>query len=207
MTAKHIFSRRLWKEDHNKLFDTDTLSGFIKNVLKYSNRTNKECMLGEYPDITENDFKGYSFELLVEYLINSVGHPIIPIINYTPTIVDDWGIDGLGEIQLKSSVLKCSIQCKFKSDPTNLLMYNEDHLGNFIADSVINKVELQHINDYHKDNIKILPTLYIFTTANGLDYTVENYFKKKLLQVHTYGYDDIAKLIDYNYSFWKSIKI
>ncbi len=198
---EHLLYYTLLPEDKNILFSGLTLKAFMSKVEKLS-----ELSLDIY-SISDLKFKGMAFELLVEAIIKFYsGTNVIPLINYVPTESDnDWGIDGIGEIMLKNGNLKASVQCKYKADCSDLY-YNADHLGNFLADSCINEIEFQYINKKHKDNIKSLPTLYIFTTGQ-LHYSVEKYFDKYLLLVKTYTYRDISLLIDNNVAFWKSLTI
>jgi Tfp pilus assembly major pilin PilA len=158
-----------------------TLKEFMKRLTKQST---------ENPDLwDEMTYRGDGFEALVEVLINS--SPIdkrINITNYSPWNVkthgSDMGVDGLG---VSHDGTPHTVQVKFRSNVTEDLTANKDHISNFVAKSV-----LMHQG---KD-----VDMTIFTTANDLLNVInEGMYHGK---VNTLGYKKISKLIDKNDSFW-----
>jgi hypothetical protein len=133
-------------------------------------------------------YRGDAFEALVEVLINC--SPIdkrINIVNYRPWNTkldgDDMGVDGIGN---SHNGRPHTIQGKLRSNVTELLTANKDHISNFVAKSLSMYKEVD---------------MTIFTTAKDLHHTVNEGMYHG--QVRVLGFKEISKLIDKNESFWR----
>jgi len=180
---KHRFKHTCY--DPEKLLKgCTTLAEFVKRLNKQSE---------ERPELWDPmTYRGDGFEALVEVLINC--SPIdmrINIVEYRPWDTkkdgNDMGIDGLGYTH--EGIIH-TIQVKFRSDPTQQLTANKDHISNFVAKS------LAMYGD------KVCMTL--FTTAKTLDKRVnEDMYHDK---VRPLAFKEISKLINDNHSFWRQFR-
>lgn len=132
--------------------------------------------------------------MLIEALIKL--SPIdnrIGIMDYHP-IEDkcDWGVDGYG---IGMNGKPCAVQMKYKSDSTKFVMFNDDHIANFIAYSQKFKVD--------SDDTK---NLIIFTTGSGLHHSMpENEIcqnSEGKFRLVCRNYNDLRGMLDNNFSFW-----
>jgi hypothetical protein len=182
---KHRFKQTCY--DSTALLNKcSTLNEFMKRLTKQS---------AQNPDMwDEMTYRGDGFEALVEVLINS--SPIdkrINITNYSPWNVKthgaDMGVDGIGE---SHNGKPHTVQVKYRSNVTEELTANKDHISNFVAKSLL--------MNQGKD-----VDMTIFTTANDLLETInEGMYHGK---VRTLGYKEISKLIDKNDSFWSIFRM
>jgi hypothetical protein len=166
------------------LKETKKLSTFNRKLVNqsslYPNRYN--------PD----NYKGDGFELFVEALIKlSPMDNRIGIGKYEPVTDGDTGVDGFGiGIDLKPA----TVQVKYRSNNSQLLNSNEDHLSNFITASILR----YKIDPSSKTNMLII------TTAKGLHYFTDNeMFQNK---VRCIGYEDLRDMVDNNLLFWDSFR-
>jgi predicted helicase len=163
------------------LLGCTTLKEFVKRSVKQSE---------ERPELWDPmTYRGDAFEALVEVLINC--SPIdkrINIVNYSPwdtkKFGDDMGVDGLGKSHNGNPH---TVQVKFRSNPTELLTANKDHISNFVAKS---------LSMYKGQDVDMT----IFTTANSLLKTTNEGMYHDM--VRTMGFKEISKMIDKNQSFW-----
>jgi predicted helicase len=173
----------------NTCYDAKNLLNGCKTLNEFVKRINKQS--DEHPELWDpKTYRGDGFEALVEVLINC--SPIdkrINIVEYRPWNTkkdgDDMGVDGLG---YSHDGTYHTVQVKFRSNSTEELTANKDHISNFVAKS---------LSMYKGKNINMT----IFTTANSLLETVNEGMYHG--QVRTLGYKDIRNLIDRNESFWK----
>lgn len=180
---KHSF---IWKahDVHGLLTDCNKLNTF-------TNRLEKQSLL--YPDRYDPDkYKGDGFELFVEALIklspidNRIGIGNYEVIQEG----NDTGVDGYG---IGIDGKKASVQVKFRSDNTENLTANKDHLSNFVMTSIFEGVDKDSKNN-----------MLIITTANGLHhYTDNEMFRNK---VRCLGYNELRALVDNNVLFWDKFR-
>lgn len=169
-------------------YDAEKLLKGCKTLKDFVKRVNKQSV--EHPELWDPmTYRGDGFEALVEVLINA--SPIdkrINIIDYRPWNTkkdgDDMGVDGVG---YSHDGTHHTVQVKFRSNPTEELTANKDHISNFVAKSL----SMYKGKDVH---------MTIFTTANSLLETVNEGMYHG--QVNTLGFKAISKLIDKNDSFW-----
>jgi hypothetical protein len=140
------------------------------------------------PDRFEyNDYVGYGFEALVECLI--LLSPVdnrINITGYKPITEDDWGVDGMG---IGHNGKPHAVQCKYRSNSTEILTANKDHLSNFVAHALV-RYNAEHLT--------------IFTTADKLHEAIaEEMYQGK---VRVLGCQELRKLVDKNVPFWNEFR-
>lgn len=173
------------KQDLQELFqDTNKFSTLVRKIGQMAQRN---------PTSYDPDkYKGDAFEYFVELFLQAFNFDDrVGVSNYSPMQENDNGVDGIGS-NLRGE--KSVVQVKYRSDSTQLLTGNGDHLVNMISSGIID----------HKvspiENIKDVPKHYIFTTAEGLHhYTDQENFKGR---VRCFGYKDFKKLVDNNINFW-----
>jgi len=138
-----------------------------------------------------NEFCGKMFELFVEFFIKYPrsgqyldGKTYVDIRDYQPlpSSEEDTGVDGLG-VDIEDDPV--AVQIKYRSNPTEPLTANKDHLGNFLSaailrygviaqDQIFNKEQFKkdrnnifsHLQQL--DRSKQKRCLYIFTTSEGM---------------------------------------
>lgn len=165
------------------------VEGLLKDVDKLSTfMTRLENQAHSDPDrFKYNDYVGYGFEALVECLL--VLSPIdnrLNIQDYKPITEDDWGVDGIGTGHDGKSH---AIQCKYRSNSTDILTANKDHLSNFVAHALV-KYNAKHLT--------------IFTTADKLHEAIaEEMYQGK---IRVLGCHELRKLIDKNLAFWEEFR-
>lgn len=173
------------KQDLQELFEgTNKFSTLVRKIGQLAQRN---------PTSYDPDkYKGDAFEYFVELFLQAFNFDDrVGVSNYSPMQENDNGVDGIGT-NLRGE--KSVVQVKYRSDSTQLLTGNGDHLVNMISSGIID----------HKvspiENIKEVPKHYIFTTAEGLHhYTDQENFKGR---VRCFGYKDFKKLVDNNINFW-----
>lgn len=182
------------KLEHVFINRAHDLKGLLEDCYKLStfcNRLEKQSVL--FPNRYDPDkYKGDGFELFVEALIKL--HPVdnrIGISNYKPGDENnDKGIDGYG-LGIDGKV--ATVQVKYRSNATQKLTANADHLSNFVMSSIFEGVD--------KDSNK---NMLIVTTAEGLHhYTDNEMFRNK---VRCIGYKQLRELVDNNINFWNSFR-
>ena len=128
----HPFVNRIPNVDEWLLADND--EGVVCSINSFCAKVKK--LAAQYSDhIDESKFKGDALEVLAEYICktNSTDNRV-GIYEYRPTTDpddDDWGVDGVG-VGENGNV--ATVQVKFRRGDYTLL-YDADHLGNFVAES------------------------------------------------------------------------
>lgn len=175
-------------------YDVDTLLKNVDTLSKFSNRLNKQSVLNINRWSSE-DYRGKAFEALIEVLI--LASPIdkrINIIDYKPILKEDYGVDGVGKSHDGRSH---TIQIKYRSNSSETLTANKDHLSNFVA-----KSDSMFLDEMILTSRKTHMT--IFTSAKDLNSSVnEGIYHDR---VRVLGYKEISKLIDKNNIFWDLFK-
>lgn len=175
---KHPFKHICYNIDE-LLSGVDKLSTFMARLEKQAKSDSDRF---EY-----NDYVGHGFEALVECLI--LLSPIdnrINIGNYKPITEDDWGVDGIGT---GHNGKPHAVQCKYRSNSTDVLTANKDHLSNFVAHALV-----RYNAEY----------LTIFTTADKLHEAIsEEMYQGK---VRVLGCKELRKMIDKNLPFWNEFR-
>lgn len=179
--------------NHNFIKRSHDLNGLLKDCYKLSTfctRLEKQSLL--YPDRYDPDkYKGDGFELFVEALIKlSPVDNRIGITDYKIQEGLDTGIDGYG-IGIDGKI--ATVQVKYRSDNTQVLTANKDHLSNFVMSSLFEGVD--------KDT---KTNLLIVTTADGLHHFTDN--EMFLNRVRCIGYKQLRELVDNNINFWNKFR-
>lgn len=172
----------------NTCYDASKLLKGCKTLKEFMKRVSKQSE--DHPEFWDSKvYQGDAFEALVEVLICS--SPIdkrIDIIDYRPwntkTDGDDMGVDGLGKGHDGNPH---TVQVKFRSNTSEVLTANKDHISNFVAKS---------LSMYPGQKVKMT----LFTTGDSLHEKINEGMYHK--NVTTRGYKEISKLIDKNDSFW-----
>lgn len=180
---------------HNFIKRSHDLKGLLLDCNKLSTfctRLEKQSLL--YPDRYDTEkYKGDGFELFVEALIKL--SPIdnrIGISNYQ--LIDennDTGVDGYG-IGMDNKI--ATVQVKYRSNNTERLTANKDHLSNFVMSSFMK----------HKVDIESKNNMLIVTTADGLHHFTDNEMYEN--KVRCIGYKQLRELVDNNLIFWNSFR-
>lgn len=175
----------------NRAHDIDALLKDTKKLSTFCTRLEQQSIL--FPNRYEPEtYKGDGFELFAEALIKlSPADNRIAIGNYTPVTVDDTGVDGIG---IGIDGKPATVQVKYRSNSTQLLTANEDHLSNFVVASMLR----YNVEQSSKTNMLII------TTAQGLHYFTDGEMFKK--QVRCLGYNELRELVDNNTLFWDKFR-
>lgn len=179
--------KRICHDRKELLEGVETLSQFMR-------RLEAQAQVQDVEDA--ESYKGDGFEAFVEVLIKA--SPIdkrINIIEYKPITSEDMGVDGAGVCH--DGVTPHTVQVKYRSNVQQDLTANRDHLSNFVAHSLANALKYEGPNGER-------PHMSIFTTAKGLHYKIDN--KMYVGRVHTWGYNEIKKLVDKNVAFWERFR-
>jgi len=163
------------------LSDVDKLSTFMRRVNK---QAEEEHHKGWSPD----DYKGMSFEGLIEVFIKySQIDKRVGVVDYRPHSPKldgpDVGIDGYG---LTHDGRVVTVQIKFRSNIMEDLK-TKDSISNFVATTTA--------NPKFKDADMVL-----FTTAKDLNQFLDE--KMYHGRVRTLGYKELSKMLDGNSAFW-----
>lgn len=178
---------------HNFIKRSHDLNDLLIDCYKLSTfctRLERQSVL--FPDRYDPDkYKGDGFELFVEALIKL--HPVdnrIGICNYTVQEGLDTGIDGRG-VGIDGRL--ATVQVKYRSDKTQLLTANKDHLSNFVMSSLFEGVDKESTNN-----------MLIITTADNLHHFTDN--EMFLNKVRCIGYKQLRELVDNNINFWNKFR-
>ena len=167
-----------------------SLQDLLVNCTKLSTFcTRLERQASLFPDRYDPlKYKGDGFELFCEALIKlSPMDNRIGIGRYSPFPGLDLGTDGIGT---GTNGKPATVQCKYKSKKDDVLTANEDHLSNFVVDSVMRRgVDPLDINN-----------MLILTTARGLHYFTDGAMYDG--KVRCLGFENIRSLVDNNLLFW-----
>ena len=172
-----------------ELFEgVNKMSQLMARIQKFSERD----PLNYDPD----KYKGDAFEFFIElFLMLNPTDNRVGVYNYKPTQENDNGVDGIG-VNIKAE--NCVVQIKYRSNPTEYLTANRDHLSNmFTSGDLTYGVTSDHIN---KKNFRH----FIFTTASGLHYYTETEMFKK--RVKCFNYKNFRSMLDNNIIFWNKVR-
>jgi hypothetical protein len=184
---EHIFQ--------TKCHNLESLFSGITKLSTFMRRLEEQALID--PQRYDRDkYVGDGFEFFIELLLNL--HPIdnrIGVYNYSPKQENDNGVDGVGVNILNEP---CVVQIKYRSNTSEYLTANKDHLSNLFSDGdASHRVVIDHDNEKNYRH-------FIFTTAKDLHhYTDAEMFKKK---VKCIGYNEIRSLIDNNIVFWNKVR-
>lgn len=169
-------------------------------------------------NFSRDGYKGDALEILVEFMIKTMGmyNRDIGIINYQPETRhgEDWGVDGIGESVFDGSPV--TVQVKFRSNSEKDLTANQDHISNFVAHSLA-KYLLPHMEKIMSDIIAGRKSknktigkpidqrnMLIITTARDLNTAIaEKMYDRK---VRVLKYSDLSRMLDGNEAFWLTFK-
>ncbi len=163
----------------------------VQTLSKFMNKLDKQAQIDplRYDPLK---YVGDGFEFFIELFLHL--HPTdnrVGVYNYIPNQENDNGVDGIG-INIRGE--KCVVQAKYRSNVTELLTANKDHLSNLFTDGMLAHNVTADIND--PKNYRH----FVFTTADGLHFYTDNeMFKGK---VKCIGYKELRSMIDNNTPFW-----
>ena len=182
LTLEHRFKQQC--------YSVDNLLANVKTLNQFMSKLEKQAVL--YPDNWDRDtYVGDGFECFVEALIKL--SPIdkrINICNYKVQPGVDMGVDGFGyghdgEVH--------TVQVKYRSNQTQVLTANKDHISNFVSQSAMKYgVSLSYGH------------MTIFTTADSLHEEINN--EMYMAKVRTHGVKQIKQLVDGNLAFWNQFR-
>lgn len=143
-----------------------------------------------------NQFLGDFMEVFVEALIKTHGvDQRIGIVDYRPLNThngdEDLGVDGHG---VGTNTMPATVQVKFRSDPTQVLTANKDHLSNFaLASYNVYGVQFQDTRN-----------MLIVTNCAG----VHHFTMNKMLagKVRCISRTELRLLVDGNQVFWDEFR-
>lgn len=186
-----LFNCHKIQKGNNVVDGIDEILEGTKKLSTFNKRLVSQSLL--YPNRYDSDkYRGDGFELFAEALIKL--SPIdnrIGIGKYEPVIDGDTGVDGFGiGIDLKSA----TVQVKYRSDNSQLLTANKDHLSNFVTASLLR----YGVDPSSKTNMLII------TTAEGLHYFTDGEMFQN--QVRCLGYNQLRDLVDNNLLFWETFR-
>lgn len=163
-----------------------TLQRYMENVKR---------LASQQDEFEEEKFVGWGFELLIEAMIKlSPADSRIGITSYRPRNGNDgkdMGVDGIGT---GWNGRPATVQCKYRSNPTEVLTSNKDHLGNFVSESM---TKFNVVKDKTKN-------MLVVTTARGIQFDI----REKMFdgQVRCLAFEHLTHpkkgLINGNYGFW-----
>jgi hypothetical protein len=179
---------------HSFLHQCHNIDELLKGTYKlatFCGRLEKQST--QFSDRYDPDkYKGDGLELFVEALIKlSPVDSRIAIGSYVPVIEGDTGVDGVG-VGIDGKI--ATVQVKYRSNNTQLLTANADHLSNFVMSSLLK---------YGVDP-KTKTNMLIITTAEGLHYFTDN--EMFLNQVRCLGHQQLRELVDNNMLFWDAFR-
>lgn len=167
----------------------NTFTGRLeKQAVKYAS---PDGFLRNTDEQMQNEYKGWGFELFVEFLIKFMGtDKLIGIMDYQVVGENDTGVDGTGVgIDGKTA----TIQVKYRQANYELKA-NEDHLGNFKAASLSSKYGVDPTPTDGKCNMLIV------TCGKGLHYFTAN---EMLPEVRVINREKLRMLVDDHAMFWQ----
>jgi hypothetical protein len=167
----------LYEDFKNRNGVDATFQAFIGSVEGFANPMSEE---------DKYVFKGDMLEILAEIFFKAFANdPRIGLSDYTPVPLEaDYGVDGYG---VNAAGKKCAVQMKFRSNPTDSVLYEE------MAKTYTSAVLQLHIPLEGDD------CLYVFTTAAKTTTACETVFGKMLRVISK---DIISHEIDNNINFW-----
>ena len=173
----------------NMCIDVNTLLDGVNKFSTFISRARKQAnkQVEVNPGYWEADtYFGDAFEAMCEVFINaSQIDKRVNIINYMPGNPNkDMGIDGVGH---SHNGRIHTVQCKVKSNSTQTLTANRDHLSNFVANSV---------TKYGSDI-----DMTIMTSGEKVHHAILNEMYSG--KVHTITNKEFKKFLDGNTAFWE----
>lgn len=180
--------------DIDEFCKADSPTGVIQTVNSFCNRV--KALATKYKDqIDENNFKGWSLELLTEYLIKTNGSDNrIGIWDYVPVRENDTGVDGTGHGENQNPA---AVQVKFRAGDV-IMTGNEDHLTNFALAA------------YMKYGVKMEDDknlLIVHTAMKIADFTMSEMLLGKVRELNR---EALREMLDHRpewwIRFWEAIK-
>lgn len=168
----------------------------------FCTKLEKQSLL--YPDRYDPDkYKGDGFEMFVEALIklSSIDNRIGISQYRVGDENNDKGIDGYG-IGIDNMI--STVQVKYRSNNTQVLTANNDHLSNFTDQSKNLFIKEAIKNPELLKLIESKNRMLIITSAEGLHHFTDN--EMFLNQVRCIGYKQLRELVDKNLSFWNAFR-
>ena len=165
----------------SKIIDVQTLSEFIKNVVKYGK--------AQDPDIYEPlKYTGDCWEVFAEFFFkfHNGDHTLTYTANYVPNVDYDRGIDGSGISTLDGKL--CVHQHKFKANPTAYLT-NDDNISNIAADATLNEGLIPNGKN-----------IIVFTSCRGV------HPNHAMASAHCISEKQISRRVDKNVVFWNDFR-
>ena len=165
----------------SKIIDVQTLSEFIKNVVKFGKEQD--------PDIYELlKYTGDCWEVFAEFFFkfHNGDHTLTYTANYEPNVDYDRGIDGSGISTLDGKL--CVHQHKFKANPTSYLT-NDDNISNIAADAILNEGLISNGKN-----------IIIFTSCRGV------HPNHAMASAHCISEKQISRRVDKNVVFWNDFR-
>ena len=163
-----------------------TLQRYMENVKRLAK---------QQEEFDEETFIGWGFELLIEAMIKlSPADGRIGITSYRPRNRNDgkdMGVDGIG---IGWNGKTATVQCKYRSNPMQTLNSNDDHLSNFVSESVTK----------FGVTIEKSKNMLVVTTAHGIQFDI----REKMFngQVRCIAFEHLTHpkkgLINGNFGFW-----
>ena len=197
MNLEHSF-RYTCKDWAAMLNGVNTIKALVANI--------QQCAIASVPLIFDdntraalaNKYTGDAFEVFCEYFIKSHGASSeVGITDYRPLkrlgcTDKDTGADGLG---IGTNLKPAAVQIKFKSNPTQVLAANEDHLTNLTTAAW----------GRYRVDVNDTQNLLIITTGKEL----ATFTRDEMLQgkVRCLGYKELCKMLDNNLAFWEGFRM
>ena len=171
----------------------------VNTVPEFCKRLNAQSIL-HVDRYTEKKYKGDGFETLGQAMCllspidNRIGISDYKLVSKD----DDYGVDGVG---IGTNGRPMTVQLKYKSNPTSYIMFNDDHIGNFINLST------------RKYCVDMMDTknMLIITTARGLHHSIDD--NDNILNadgevcLRCIGYEDLCNMLDNNHNFWNLFRM
>ena len=169
----------------NTCYSVDKLLDGVQNLNTFLNRLDKQCQ--EHPSMWDPDkYKGDGFECLLEGIIKlNPTNTRINITDYSPSAVDEMGIDGSGKTFDNTAH---EVQAKCSMNSQKYITETKENIAMFPA---------MALSKHPGKKIKMT----LFTTAKDLTPQLENFNNS----VRTLGRKDIEKLVN-TPTFWKLFK-
>jgi hypothetical protein len=152
-------------------------------------RVNRVSLAMTWPGITPDDrmtFRGDALELLTEFLLKSCPHHVKHGVSDYQVVPsrDDMGVDAIGINIIRERIV---IQCKFRSNPLDLVHYSD------LARTFTSGVISYGLNPHARKN------LWLVTTANDANINSHKVLGKRL---HVLGNSHLRSQVDGNQTFW-----
>jgi hypothetical protein len=160
-----------YKDSLTLFSNTYKLGTFISRITRIAEKISKNPSSVSFLSTKQvsqdiaNDFRGQSFEAFVELFIKILGcNSQIGISEYHPCFSldkkyeDDYGVDGFG-VGKNGKVI--TVQCKFRGEYDKTLFSKQDHLDNFVRESLSDRFNVDKNDDSN---------MLVITTGDGIFY-------------------------------------